>query len=113
MLTNLCRADWVTSLFRRILSLYENLPEEGGRRNTTGGKSEEAVLKAIKNMLDVICLHLSEPLFDLVLKIVFEYATTTTRANAVRAIGQMVACLARTNPQKTTDVEVQYLRGEG
>ncbi len=22
--------DWVTSLFRRVIALYENLPEEGG-----------------------------------------------------------------------------------
>ena len=85
------------------MSLYENLPEGGGRRNTTGGKSEEAVLKAVKNMLEVVCLHLSEPLFDLVLKIVFEYSTTNTRTNAVRAISQMIACLARTDPQKTID----------
>lgn len=34
------QADWVTSLFRRVFALYENLPEEGGRRNTTGGKQE-------------------------------------------------------------------------
>lgn len=103
-----CVLDWVTSLFRRVFSLYENLPEEGGRRGTTGGKTEEAVLKSIKNMLDVVCLHLSEPLFDLVLKIVYEYVTSTTRANAVRAISQMIACLARTNPEKTIDRFLPY-----
>ncbi|EJD04282.1 uncharacterized protein FOMMEDRAFT_167503 [Fomitiporia mediterranea MF3/22] len=96
-------ADWVTSLFRRVFALYENLPEEGGRRNTTGGKSEESVLRSIKNMLDVVCLHLSDPLFDLVLRVVYDYATTNTKSNAVRAIGQLVACLARAKPQLTTD----------
>ena len=29
--------DWVVSFFRRVFALYENLPEEGGRRNTTVG----------------------------------------------------------------------------
>ncbi|KAL5534546.1 hypothetical protein ACEPAG_1009 [Sanghuangporus baumii] len=101
-------ADWVTSLFRRVFALYENLPEEGGRRNTTGGKTEESVLKSIKNMLDVVCLHLSDPLFDLVLKLVFEYATTNTRSNAVRVIGQLVACLARVKPQLTIDTFLPY-----
>ncbi|PAV21860.1 ARM repeat-containing [Pyrrhoderma noxium] len=96
-------ADWLATLFRRVIALYENLPEEGGRRNTTGGKSEETVLKSIKSMLDIVCLHLSDSLFDLVLKIVYEYATTNTKSNAVRAVGQLVACLARANPQKTTD----------
>lgn len=94
-------ADWVTSLFRRVLALYENLPEEGGKKGTTGGKLEESVLKSIKNMMDVVCLHLSDQLFDLVLNLVYDYATTNARSNAVRAFGQLIACLARVQPEKT------------
>ncbi|KAI0343973.1 ARM repeat-containing protein [Trametopsis cervina] len=93
-------ADWVTSFFRRVFALYENLPEEGGKKNTTGGKMEEAVLKSLKVTLDVLCLQLSEPLFDLVLKLVYDYGTTNARSNAVRAFGQLVACLARVQPEK-------------
>lgn len=76
-------ADWVASLFRRVFSLFENLPEEGGKRNTVP-KQEELVLKSVKGMLDIVCLHLSDPLFDLVLKIVFDYAMTNARSNSVR-----------------------------
>ncbi|KAF7310620.1 hypothetical protein HMN09_00604800 [Mycena chlorophos] len=94
-------ADWVTSLFRRVLAVYENLPEEGGRRNTTGGKSEETVLSSIKSMIDIVCLHLDRPLFDLVLKLVFEYATTNAKSNAVKAFGQLIGCLARVRPVET------------
>lgn len=94
-------ADWVVALFRRVLALYENLPEEGGKRNITGGKSEESVLKSIKNMMDVVCLHLSDQLFDLVLNLVFDYGTTNAKSNAVRAFGQLVACLSRVKPAKT------------
>lgn len=94
-------ADWVTSLFRRVLALYENLPEEGGKKGTTGGKLEESVLKSVKNMMDVVCLHLTDQLFDLVLNLVFDYATTNAKSNAVRAFGQLVACLARVQPEKT------------
>lgn len=61
---------------------------------------EEAVLKSIKGTLDVLCLQLSDALFDLVLKLVFEYGTTNARSNAVRAFGQLVACLARVQPEK-------------
>ncbi|KAI0296143.1 hypothetical protein BC826DRAFT_1005479 [Russula brevipes] len=96
-------ADWVTSLFRRVLSLYENLPEEGGKKNMTGGKQEESVIKSIKSMLDLICLHLSDPLFDLVLKLVYDYATTNSKSNAVKAIGQMISSLALAHPAKTID----------
>jgi hypothetical protein len=97
---DILKSDWAVSLFRRVFALYENLPEEGGRRQTTGGKQEETVLKSIKSMLDVVCLHLSEPLFDLILKIVYDYATTNAKANSVRAFGQLVACLARVHPGK-------------
>ncbi|KAH9487094.1 Proteasome activator complex subunit 4 [Psilocybe cubensis] len=94
-------ADWVVSLFRRVFALYENLPEEGGRKNTTGGKQEESVLKSIKSMMDVVCLQLSDQLFDLVLNLVYDYATTNAKSNAVRAFGQLIACLARVRPEKT------------
>ena len=84
-----------------MLALYENLPEEGGKKNTTGGKQEETVLKSIKSMLDIICLHLSDQLFDLILNLVYDYATSNARSNGVRAFGQLVACLARVNAEKT------------
>jgi proteasome activator subunit 4 len=93
--------DWLVSLFHRVLALFENLPEEGGKKNTTGGKSEESVLKSVKGMLDVICLHLSDRLFDLVLNLVFDYAMTNAKSNAVRPFGQLVACLARVRPEQT------------
>jgi proteasome activator subunit 4 len=91
----------VVSLLHRVLALFENLPEEGGRKNTTGGKQEESVLKSIKGMLDVIFLHLSDPLFDLALNLVFDYSMTNAKSNAVRAFGQLVACMARVRPEKT------------
>lgn len=94
-------ADWVTSLLRRVLSLFENLPEEGGRSNTTGGKSEESVIKSVKSMMDIVALHLSDDLFDLVLRIVHDYGVTNAKSNAVRAFGQLVASLARAHPNKT------------
>ena len=93
--------DWVVSLFHRVLALFENLPEEGGKKNTTGGKQEENMLKSIQGMLDVICLHLSDQLFDLVLNLVFDYAMTNAKSNAVRPFGQLVACIARVRPEKT------------
>ncbi|ETW87560.1 hypothetical protein HETIRDRAFT_469691 [Heterobasidion irregulare TC 32-1] len=96
-------ADWVTSFFRRIFALYENLPEEGGKKNMTGGKQEESVLKSLKSTLDILCLHLSDPLFDLVLKLVYDYATTNAKSNAVRAFGQLVSTLARAKPAQTID----------
>ena len=49
-----------------------------------------------------ICVHLSEPLFELVLNMVYDYASTNVRPNAVRAVHQLVECvanaIARGNP---------------
>jgi proteasome activator subunit 4 len=106
------RIDWVTSLFRRVLSLYENLPEEGGENNTTGGKQEDSVLKSIKGMLNVICVHLSESLFDLVLKLIYDYATTNVKSNAVKAIGQLISSLASARPAKTIDKFLPFCRSQ-
>ena len=52
-------------------------------------------------MLDVIFLHLSDPLFDLVLNLVFDYAMTNAKFNVVHPFDQLVACLARVHPEQT------------
>lgn len=52
-------------------------------------------------MMDVVCLHLSDQLFDLILNMAFDYASTNAKSNAVRAFGQLVACLARVRPEQT------------
>ena len=45
-------------------------------------------------------MQLSDELFDLVLGIVYEYATTNTRANAVKAFGNLVGSFAKANSKK-------------
>jgi proteasome activator subunit 4 len=99
--SSLLIVDWVAALFRRILALLENLPEEGGKRFNTAGKQEEAVLSSIKTMTSTVCVHLSDPLFDLALRIVHDYATSNAKANTVKAIGQLVGALARGKPELT------------
>ena len=59
------------------------------------------VIDAVTTACSQICIHLSEPLFDLVLNMVFDYASTNVRANAVRAIHQLVECVANADPVKT------------
>jgi proteasome activator subunit 4 len=33
-------ADWVAAFLRRVITLFENLPEEGGTTGTAGGQTE-------------------------------------------------------------------------
>lgn len=59
------------------------------------------IIDAVTSACNQICVHLSDPLYDLVLKMVFEYASTCVRTNAVRAIHQLVECVANADPVKT------------
>ncbi|KAI0702460.1 hypothetical protein BC835DRAFT_1411015 [Cytidiella melzeri] len=94
-------ADWVASFLRRVITLFENLPEEGGTTGAAGGQTEVNLVDAVCAAFSQICVHLSEPLYDMVLNMVFDYASSNVRTNAVRAIHQLVECVANANPQKT------------
>ncbi|KAK0456353.1 hypothetical protein EV421DRAFT_1699087 [Armillaria borealis] len=93
-------ADWVANFIRRVIQLLENLPEEGPN-GSSGGAVEVQVVDAVAGACSQICIHLSEPLFDLVLNMVFDYASTNVRPNAVRAVHQLVECIANADPVKT------------
>jgi proteasome activator subunit 4 len=93
-------ADWIASFIRRVIQLLENLPEEGAD-GSVGGTTEVQVVDAVTGACSQICVHLSEPLYDLVLNMVFDYASTNVRSNAVRAIHQLVECVANADPIKT------------
>ncbi|KAH9487110.1 Proteasome activator complex subunit 4 [Psilocybe cubensis] len=92
--------DWVANFIRRVIQLLENLPEEGPNGNA-GGATEVQIIDAVTGACSQICIHLSEPLYDLVLNMVFDYASTNVRTNAVRAIHQLVECVANADPVKT------------
>lgn len=112
-------ADWVTSFIRQVIQLLENLPEEGAN-GSAGGATEGAIISffflfpfsdqvyiivqvvdAVAGACSQICVHLSEPLYDLVLNMVYDYASTNVRSNAVRAVHQLVECIANADPVKT------------
>ncbi|KAJ3973169.1 hypothetical protein EV361DRAFT_980091 [Lentinula raphanica] len=93
-------ADWLANFVRRVIQLMENLPDEGPN-GYSGGATEVQVVDSVASACSQICVHLSEPLYDLVLKMVFDYASTNVRTNAVRAIHQLVECVANANPEKT------------
>lgn len=104
---------------RRIFTLYENLPEEGGKNNTTGGKQEgaaedslilsclrthrvlERVLSFCTDMISHICAHLSDELFEVALRLVSDYVTQNAKSNSVRALAKLIACFAKIKPAET------------
>jgi len=63
--------------------------------------SSVQVIDAVSGACSQICVHLSDSLFDMVLKMIFDYASNNVRLNAVRAIHQLVECVANANPEKT------------
>ena len=69
------------------------------------------IIDAVAAACSQICVHLSEPLFDLVLNMVYDYASTNVRSNAVRAVHQLVECMANANPEKTLKKFVGFCVG--
>ncbi|KAG8866672.1 hypothetical protein FRC20_007837 [Serendipita sp. 405] len=96
-------SNFVTSWFHRVIKLMESLPEEGQPGTRAGGEEEAGVIDNIGSTSMLICQHLSDQLFDLVLNQLHEYATTCVRPNALRAIHQLAECLANANPKKTLE----------
>ena len=105
--------DWIANFIRRVILLFDNLPEEAG--GATEGKwrvfhylsaktsplFSVQLVDAVTNACSQICIHLSDPLFDLVLNMIFDYASNNVRPNAVRAVHQLVECVANAHPVKT------------
>ena len=63
--------------------------------------SSVQVIDAVAGACSQICVHLSDSLYDMVLNMIFDYASNNVRSNAVRAIHQLVECVANANPEKT------------
>ncbi|KAG1716353.1 hypothetical protein ID866_837 [Astraeus odoratus] len=93
-------ASWIASFVRRVIQLLENLPEEGAN-GTAGGASEVQLVEVVTGACMQICIHLSDSLFDLVLNMMYDYASTNVRSNAIRAIHQLVECVANAHPERT------------
>nr|XP_019049698.1 proteasome activator subunit 4 [Kwoniella bestiolae CBS 10118]OCF28628.1 proteasome activator subunit 4 [Kwoniella bestiolae CBS 10118] len=92
--------DWVPEFLGRVLLLFSNLPEEGGKTGRAGGKTEALTLSSVLHTCGGVFAALDDKLFDAALEQVAEYATTTCRANAVDAVGELVRNLASANATK-------------
>ncbi|WVQ63803.1 uncharacterized protein L199_001958 [Kwoniella botswanensis] len=92
--------DWVPEFLGRVLLLFSNLPEEGGKSGRAGGKTEALTLSSVLHTCGGVFAALDDKLFDAALEQVAEYATTTCRANAVDAVGELVRNLASANATK-------------
>ncbi|OCF42973.1 proteasome activator subunit 4 [Kwoniella heveanensis CBS 569] len=92
--------DWVPDFLGRVLLLFSNLPEEGGKSGRAGGKTEQLTLQSVLHTCGGVFAALDDKLFDNALDQVIEYATTTCRANAVDAVGELVRNLASANAPK-------------
>ncbi|WVQ73567.1 hypothetical protein IAR50_003145 [Cryptococcus sp. DSM 104548] len=92
--------DWVPEFLGRVLLLFGNLPEEGGKSGRAGGKTEQVTLQSVLHTCGTVFASLDDKLFDIALNQIFEYATTTCRSNAVDAVGELVRNLASHNAPK-------------
>ncbi|KAK7691509.1 hypothetical protein QCA50_004908 [Cerrena zonata] len=83
--------DWVAAFVRRVILLFENLPEND---------PEDELVRAVCGVLQEICLHLSDPLYDMVLRMIFDYASTSTASGSLNAIARLVKSVTIGNAKK-------------
>ena len=90
---------WATAFLERVLHLFDMLPDEG-KNGRAGDKHEEVVLNTLLAACDVFCTALGGRLYERCLDVVATYAAHTVSAPAVKAIGALVACFARADPER-------------
>lgn len=61
------------------------------------------VVDAVIEACNQVCIHLSDALYDLVLNLIYDYASTTVRSNCVHAVHRLVECVANANPSKALE----------
>lgn len=59
------------------------------------------MLSGLREAIDVICTQLSEEIFDNVLGSIYDFASSNTKLNSMKAFSQLVRRVARTHPAKT------------
>jgi hypothetical protein len=98
--------------FEELFSFSITYPRKPAARRKVGNQHHRVsaeiyllfsvqLVDAVTNACSQICIHLSDSLFDLVLNMIFDYASTNVRPNAVRAVHQLVECVANAHPEKT------------
>jgi proteasome activator subunit 4 len=59
------------------------------------------MLSALREATDIICTQLSEEIFDGMLDKVYDFASSNTKLNSMKAFCQLLRRISRTQPEKT------------
>jgi len=93
-------SDWIINFFKAVFNLLGNLPEPG-KYGKVGGKAEDAMTASINSMCDYVVNMLAPKLFDEALRIFYEFAANSPRANSAKITASIAACFARADAAKT------------
>ncbi|KAI8379085.1 uncharacterized protein BYT42DRAFT_495617 [Radiomyces spectabilis] len=100
----LCRAttgefeEWLAKFMRRVFTIFENLPQHDRKKQS--GAMEAGLTQTLLHACDIVFGQLSEPLYDLALRMVVDFASEQVLPNAVRATGMLCDSITSANPQK-------------
>lgn len=90
--------DWVFSFWKSLFNVVKNLPEPG--KGGRSGKIEDMMTSSINTMCEYICSALSPTLFDEALRLFFDFAAHSPRANAAKIVGSIAAKFAQVDAKK-------------
>ncbi|KAE8213276.1 hypothetical protein CF327_g3181 [Tilletia walkeri] len=111
--------DWVVQFFRRTLSVFSSLAEEGAK-GQSAWETEVQAATALVSAASYLCQSLSTHLFDVALDVVVDFVASTPSTNCHKQIGQLVFAFARAEPDKVLgrllpicDQRIRYELGAG
>ncbi|KAI9261229.1 hypothetical protein EDC94DRAFT_122877 [Helicostylum pulchrum] len=89
--------EWLAKFMRRVFTIFENLPQENRKKQ---GNMEVGLTQMLLHTCDILFNQLSEPLYDLALKLIVEFVNDRVLPNAVRAVGQLCDAITTVNTKK-------------
>ncbi|KAK0530814.1 Proteasome activator BLM10 [Tilletia horrida] len=111
--------DWVVQFFRRTLTVFTSLAEEGAK-GQSAWETEVQAATALISAASYLCQSLSSRLFDVALDVIADFAASSPAANCVKQIGQLVFAFARVDAEKVLarllpicDQRIRYELGTG
>ncbi|CAD6903121.1 unnamed protein product [Tilletia controversa] len=111
--------DWVVQFFRRTLSVFASLAEEGAKGQSAWETEVQAATSLI-SAASYLCQSLSPRLFDLALDVVVDFVGSTPSTNCHKQIGQLVFAFARVDNERVMgkllpicDQRIRYELGAG
>ncbi|KAG9300251.1 hypothetical protein G9A89_011324 [Geosiphon pyriformis] len=102
----LCKAstgefeDWVAKFYGRVFTIFEYLPQQDNNKKIKVHNMETGLVTVLLHACEVVGFQLSDKLYNMSLKMVSDFASSTILQNATKPMGFLCATLTSPNRKK-------------